>query len=158
MKVRGFQAKWTMLVLVSKDSFPKWYHFVQMGAYWNGLQVFQRKFPFSLYEKSIFHFPSAKSRVFLWRIYQILGVNLNPSIFVKKLDHILLTIEKRFPCKKNYTALLKKTNLRRFSWNGSNLNYMCLIVCSLFFQKIISRYTSNHIVRDPPRFLQDSTP
>ena len=36
---------------------------------------------------------------------------------------------------------------------GWNLNYKCLIVCSLFFQKIIT-----HFIKDPPRFLQDSTP
>ena len=83
MKVRGFQAKWPMLVLVSKDSFSKWSHFVQMGAYWNGQQVCPRKFSFLLHENSIFHFSSAKSRVVLWRTYQIVGVNLNHSIFVK---------------------------------------------------------------------------
>src|SRR3954467_7585361 len=35
---------------------------------------------------------------------------------------------------------------------------MCLIVCSLFFQKIISRDTSIHFIIDPPRVLQNFTP
>ena len=38
------------------------------------------------------------------------------------------------------------------------MNYKCLKVCSLFFQKILSRCTNTHFIRDPPRVLQDSTP
>src|SRR3954471_4054936 len=65
MKVHGFQAKWPMLVLISKDSFTKLCHIFHMCVYLNGQQVLQRKFSFSLHEKFIFHFPSAESRVFL---------------------------------------------------------------------------------------------
>src|SRR3954465_5413372 len=39
MKVHGFQAKWPMLVLISKDSFTKLSHFMQKCAYCNGKQV-----------------------------------------------------------------------------------------------------------------------
>ena len=41
---------------------------------------------------------------------------------------------------------------------GSNLNCSCLIVCSLFFPKIISRYISIYLIRETPKVLQDSTP
>ena len=32
--------------------------------------------------------------------------------------------------------------------SGSNLNYSCLIVCSLFFPKIFSRYISTYLIRN----------
>src|SRR3954470_16365872 len=35
---------------------------------------------------------------------------------------------------------------------------MCLIVCSLFFQKISYRYTHIHFIIDAPRVLQNFTP
>ena len=41
--------------------------------------------------------------------------------------------------------------------NGSNLNCSCLIVCSLFFQKIISRYISVYLIRETSNVFQDST-
>ena len=41
--------------------------------------------------------------------------------------------------------------------NGSNLNCNCLIVCSLFFPKIISWYITIYFIRDAPIVLQDST-
>ena len=83
MKIHDFQAKWPMLQLVWKDSFPKWSHILHMCVYYTSQQVCQMKFLFSLHEKSIFHFPSDKSRGFLWRMYQIFDVNLNHFIFVK---------------------------------------------------------------------------
>ena len=41
--------------------------------------------------------------------------------------------------------------------SGSNLNCSCLIVCSLFFLKIISRYISTYLIRETPKKFQDST-
>ena len=35
--------------------------------------------------------------------------------------------------------------------NGSNLNCSCLIVCSLFFQKIIYRYISIYLIIETPK-------
>ena len=40
--------------------------------------------------------------------------------------------------------------------SGSNLNYNCFIDCSLFFLKIIFRYTCEYFIKDPPIVLQDS--
>ena len=39
-----------------------------------------------------------------------------------------------------------------------NLNYRCFMVCSWFFQKIILRYASCHLMGDPIRVLQYLTP
>ena len=79
--------------------------------------------------------------------------------FSKILDHILLQIDQMFECQMIFIHLSSKRQISIDSvGTGSNLNYMCLIVCSLFFQKIISRYTSSHFIIDPPRGLQDSTP
>ena len=41
--------------------------------------------------------------------------------------------------------------------SGSNLNCRCLIVCYLFFPKIISRYISTYLIRETPKKFQDST-
>ena len=41
--------------------------------------------------------------------------------------------------------------------SGSNLNCSCLIVCYLFFTKIISRYISIYLIRETPKKFQDST-
>ena len=38
---------------------------------------------------------------------------------------------------------------------GSNLNYGCLVVCSRFFVKIISRYKSIYFIIDTQRVPQD---
>ena len=38
-----------------------------------------------------------------------------------------------------------------------NLNYMCFIGCSWFFPKIIFKFKTCYFIRDPLRFLQDST-
>ena len=38
--------------------------------------------------------------------------------------------------------------------SGSNLNYCCLIICYLFFQKIISRYKSIYLIRETPKKLK----
>ena len=82
-----------------------------------------------------------------------------PLHLKKILDHILLTIYQMFACQMIFIHLSPKRQISIDSaGTGSNLNYMCLIVCSLFFQKIISRYTSSHLIIDPPRGLQDSTP
>ena len=41
--------------------------------------------------------------------------------------------------------------------SGSNLNCSCLIVCTLFFPKIISRYINIYLIREIPKKFQDST-
>ena len=38
-----------------------------------------------------------------------------------------------------------------------NLNYNCLVVCSLFFPKIIYRYISIYLIRETSKVFQDST-
>ena len=65
----------------SWHSFFKWSHIVHKGAYWNGKQCCLRKFSFSLDEKNIFHFSSARKEVFLWRNYQIIVAKLDQIIF-----------------------------------------------------------------------------
>ena len=57
-------------------------------------------------------------------------------------------LTKRLGAKSFDPPLVKKTNFRRFSWKRVNLNCMCLIVCYLFFLKIISRYISIYLIRE----------
>jgi hypothetical protein len=89
MKIHDFQAKWPMLQLVWKDSFPKWSHILHMCVYYTSQQVCQRKFLFSLHEKSIFHFPSDKSRGFFVKDLPNIWCQLEPLYFCKILDHVL---------------------------------------------------------------------
>ena len=129
-----------------------------MFVYLNGQQVCQRKFSFSLHEKCIFHFPSVESRVFCeGSTKYLMSIWTNPFLyytrpcFINKLQ--------KFPCKMFLMHLCWKRQIAANSvGTGWNLNYKCLIVCSLFFQKIISRCTSTHFIRDPPRVLQDFIP
>ncbi len=83
VKMHGFQDKWWILWLHSWHSLLKWYNIMHKGAYWNGKQCCLRKFSFSLDEKTIFNFPSARKEVFLWRNYQIIVAKLDQIIFLK---------------------------------------------------------------------------
>ena len=50
-----------------------------------------------------------------------------------------------------------RQNSTHSAGSGSNLNYMCIIVCSIFFEKIIFRYPSTYFICDTTMVLQDST-
>ena len=112
-----------------------------------------------------FHFRCTKNPFFIFRVSKVwffakkqptIWCKFEPLHFCKILDHILLTIDQMFTCPIIFINLSSKRKIYINSVGmGSNLNYMCLIVCSLFFQKIISRYTSIHFIIDPPRVLQD---
>ena len=79
MKIHGFHGKWPIVWPHSWHSLFKWYHIVHNGASWNGKQFVKRGFSFSLHEKIIFHFSSAKNR-FFWRTYQIFVAKLHSTI------------------------------------------------------------------------------
>ena len=58
-------------------------------------------------------------------------------------------------CKKVSIHLFwKRQNPADSDGTGSNLNCRCVIVFSLFFEKIIFRYTSSYFFRDPTKYLQ----
>ena len=153
MKIHDFQAKWPMLQLVWKDSFPKWSHILHMCVYYTSQQVCQRKFLFALHENSIFHFPSDKNGVFCEGSTKYL-MSTWTTIFLSNTRPYFIYNWPKFPCNMVFIYLFWKRQISADSvGTRSNLNYMCLIVCSLFFEKIISRYTSSHFIRDPPRLL-----
>jgi hypothetical protein len=84
---------------------------------------------------------------------------IGPNHFYKILGHIQCIIEKMVGCQKLLIHLWWKRQISTDSVaSGSNLNYSCLIVCSLFFPKIISRYISIYLIRESPKVFQDSTP
>ena len=53
--------------------------------------------------------------------------------------------------------LVKKQISADSAGSGSNLNCSYLVVCSLFFPKIIRRYISIYLIRETPKKFQDST-
>ena len=83
VKIHGFQAKWSILWPHSWHNFFKWSHIVHKGAYWNDKQCWLQKFSFSLDEKFIFHFLSARKQIFLWRAYHIFVAKLYQINFLK---------------------------------------------------------------------------
>ena len=109
-------------------------------------------------QKFIFHFLSAQNEFFLWRTYHIFVAKLDQINFLKYWTIFNVQLTKWLRVKFFDPPLTKKTNFCRFSRKRSNLNYSCLIVCSLFFPKIISRYISIYLIRETPKVLQDSTP
>ena len=95
MKIHDFQAKWPMLQLVWKDSFPKWSHILHMCVYYTSQKVCQRKFLFSLHEKSFSIFWVTKMGFFVKDLPNI-WCQLETLYFCKILDHVLFTIDQSF--------------------------------------------------------------
>jgi hypothetical protein len=95
----------------------------------------------------------------LWSKYQIFDAKLDHKIFRKIIYHILWTNSQLFKCPKLSMYLLWKTQTSAESaGNGLDLKYMCLIVCSWFFPKIIFSFKSIYLIIDPIIVLQYSTP
>ena len=132
-------------------------HIVHKGAYWNDKQCCLRKFSFSLDEKSIFHILSAQYEVFCEGPI-IYFCKIGPYNFYKKTRPYLVHNLPNGWVSKNLIHLRWKREIFVDSvGSGSNLNYSCLIVCSLFFPKIISRYKSIYLIRETPKKFRDST-
>ena len=128
-----------------------------MCVSWNGKQCLQREFSFSLHKKSIFHFPSAEKGVICEA-----GTN---NVLPKWGTPFLINSRPHFMGISPIGCISKLSIHFSTKWQVSvdlvgtrwNLNSRCLIVFSWFFQKIIFRYKTWHLVRDPLRVLQDST-
>ena len=129
-----------------------------MFVYLNGQQVCQRKFSFSLHEKSFFIFRVPKVGSFCeGSTKYLMSIWTYPFLYYTR--PYLINNWPNFLCKMFLIHLCWKRQIAAdLVGTGWNLNYKCLIVCSLFFQKIISRCKSTHFIRDLPRGLQDSTP
>ena len=118
--------------------------------------------------KGSFRFHCMKKPFFIFRVPKVglfceepskYLVWIWPNPFLKNTRPYFINNWPNFPCKLFLIHLSWKRQIVVDSaGTGWNLNYKCLIVCSLFFQKFISRCTSTHFIRDPPRVLQDSTP
>ena len=91
------------------------------------------------FAKGSFHFPSAESRVFCeWSTKYLMSIWTNPFFYYTR-PYFINNLQK-FPCKMFLMHLCWKRQIAANSdGTGWNLNYKCLIVCSLFFQKIISK-------------------
>ena len=78
--------------------------------------------------------------------------------FYKILGHIQCIIDKMVGCQKFWSHHLWKRQISADSvGSGSILNCIYLIVCSLFFPKIIFRYISIYLIRKTSKVFQDST-
>ena len=108
-------------------------------------------------QKIHFPFSVCPKWLFLWRTYQIFIAKLYQINFLKYYDIFNAQLTKCLGVKSFDPPLVKSTNFRQSSWKGSSLNCSCLIVCSLFFPKIISRYISIYLIRETSKGLQDST-
>jgi hypothetical protein len=115
-------------------------------------------FNFCCTKKSFFIFLVQKLGFFVKCLPKICYKNWTTK-FYKTLYHILCTIHQFFCMEKVlYPPLKKRQNSTDSAGSGSNLNYMCFIICSWFFPKIVFRYKSIYFIRDPQRVLQDSVP
>ena len=146
MKIHGFQAKWSILWPHSWHSLFKWSHILHKGASWNSKQRCLRKFSFCLHGKFIFHFSSARNEVFLWRTYHIFVAKLYQINFLKYQAMFNAQLTKWLVSKVSIHFWWKRQISTNPAWSGSSLNCSCLIVCSLFFPKIISSYISIYLI------------
>ena len=77
---------------------------------------------------------------------------MGPGHFYNILGHVWFTIDQMVGCQKFWSTSGEKDKFSADSVGiGSNLNCSCLIVCSLFFPKIISRYISIYLIRETPK-------
>ena len=95
------------------------------------------------------HFLSAQNGFFLWRNYQIIVAKLDQINFIK-LDQNWTYLMHNWQngwVQKVFIHLSWKRQISTDSaGSGSNLNCSCLIVCYLFFPKIISSYISTYLI------------
>ena len=115
-----------------------------------------KEFSFSLHGKFIFHFPSAQNEFFCE----------GPTIYLLKNCTKLFLQNTRTYLMHNWQngwlskALIHLWWKRQISANlvgsGSNCNCSYLIVCSLFFPKIISRYINIYLIRETSKVFKDS--
>ena len=120
--------------------------------------VDEESFLFTCTKKPFFIFPVRKMGFFVKHLPQI-SCKIWEIHLKKILDHVI--------CRNNQVVASNKFSIHLF-WkrqipadsveSGSNLNYMCIIVCSWFLAKIIFRYSSSYFIRDTPRVSQDSSP
>ena len=120
------------------------------------------------FAKGSFHFRRTKNAFFIFRVPKVgsfcegstkylMSIWTNPFLYYTRPPFINKL--QKFPCEMFLMHLCWKRQIAANSaGTGWNLNYKCLIVCSLFFQKIICKCTSTHFIRDLQRVLQDSTP
>ena len=96
------------------------------------------------FAKGIIYFLCTKNPFFIFWVTKVgffvkdipnIWYQLESLYFCKILDHILFTINQSLHVKFFYIPLLKRQISTDSVGMGSNLNYMCLIVCSLFFYK-----------------------
>ena len=127
------------------------------GAYWNGKQCCQRKFSFSLDEKTIFHFSSAQKEGFLSRTSQIIVAKLDQLNFLKYYAIFNAQLTKWLGVKSFDPPLVKKTNFHRFSWKRVKFELQLPHSLLFIFPKIISSYISTYLIGETPIKFQDST-
>ena len=109
-----------------------------------------------------------KKPFFIFRVRKIgFFVKHLPKICCKMGDHHFYKILDHISCTNNQMVVSEKLSIQPFPKRqipadsvetGSNLNYRCFIVCSWFFEKLISRYASRCFIIDAPRVSQNSTP
>jgi hypothetical protein len=113
---------------------------------------------FCCIKHSIFIFLVQKMDFFVKRIPKMCYKN-GPTKFKMILYHTVCTIHHLFEWKKFFSLPSKNWQISTDSaGSGSNLNYMCFIVCSYFLPKIIFRYTSIYFIIDSQSVPQYSTP
>ena len=120
------------------------------------------------FAKGSFHFRCTKNAFFIFRVPKVgsfcegctkylMSIWTNPFFYYTR-PYFINNLQK-FLCKMFLMHLCWKRQIAANSaGTGWNLNYKCLIVCSLFFKKIISKCTSTHLIRDLQSVLQYSTP
>ena len=128
------------------------------GASWDSKQCCLREFSLSLHKKSHFPFFECPKWGFFVKDLPNNYCKIGPNHFSKILGHIKCTIDQMVWCKMFLIHLRWKRQIPADSvGSGSNLNCSCLIVCSLFFPKIISRYISIYLIIETSKVFQDST-
>jgi hypothetical protein len=148
MKFHGFQARWASYgfnynIVCSNDPILCICVPLEMAN-----NVYFWCFPFLGIKSSFFIFLAPKMGFFVKHLPNICFKNV-PTHFYKILYHILCTIHKLFAWKRFYSHPSRNWQIYASSvGSGPNLNYMCFILCSCFFQKIIFRYTSTCFIID----------
>ena len=156
MNIHGFQAKWAILWPHSWHCLFQWSHIVHMGASRNSKKCCLREFSFSLHGKFIFHFPSAWNDFFMKDLPYIC-CKIGPNQFPNTRTYLMHNWPNGWVSKVLIHLWWKRQIRVDSAGSGSNLNCSYLVVCSLFFPKIISRYISIYLIRETSKVFQDST-
>ena len=156
MKIHSFQPKCSILWPHSWHSLFKWSNIMHMGAYWNGKQCWLRKFSSSLHGNFIFHFSIDQNEFFCEGPTIYLLQNWTRSFSYNTRPYLMHNWPNGWVPKAFIHLAWKRQVSANSVGSGSNLNCSCLIFCSLFFQKIISRYICIYLIRETSKCFPDS--